>query len=91
MSSTSSLICQEASLTELIVELYFRKQTEDRTLLFSLEDIGKEASEEASVERCQVCVLITSLPFEVPSRGVFDWGRGEEISVRISLEVFTSK
>lgn len=80
MSLTSSLRYQEANLTELMVELHFRKQTEEKALLLGLEDIGEEARQEASVKGSQVCVLITHFPFEVPSRGVLDWGqwgRGE--------------
>lgn len=91
MSLTSSLRYQEASPAELMVELYFRKQTEERALLLGLEDPGEEVREEANVEGSQVCVLITHLPFEVPSRRVFDGRQGEEISVRIYLEVVTSK
>lgn len=57
-----------------MVELYFRKKTEEKAPLLGLKDIGEEAREEAGVGGSQVCVLIIHLPFEVPSRRVLDGG-----------------
>lgn len=72
-----------------------KRRTEERASISSLEDVGEEVREEASVEGSQVCTLVVHPPVDVPdSKGVLDeGGRGawEEISLNTSLEVFTSK
>ena len=90
MSLTFSVIYQEASLTELTLELHLKRRTDRRALISGLEDGGEEVRKDASVGASQVCILIVHLPVEVPdykARG----GLWEEMPLHITLKVFTSK
>ena len=89
MSLTFSVIYQEASLTELTLELYLKRRTDRRALISGLEDGGEEVRKNASVGASQVCIFIVYLPVEVPDCK----GRGalwEEMPLHITLKVFTS-
>lgn len=57
-----------------MVELNFRKKTEEKAQLLGLENNEEEAREETGVEGSKVCVLIIHLPFKVASGGMFDGG-----------------
>lgn len=90
MSLTFSVIYQEASLTELTLELYLKRRTDRRALISGLEDGGEEVRKDTSVGASQMCIFIVYLPVEVPDCK----GRGElweEMPLHITLKVFTSK
>lgn len=60
-------------MTELIVEFYLKKRTEEKALIFGLKDSGEGKREEAGMEGSQVCILLIHLPVEVPeSEGTLD-------------------
>lgn len=66
MSLTFSVIYQEASRTELSLELYLKRRTDGRALISGLEVGGEEVREEVGVGGNQVCIVIVHPPVEVP-------------------------